>query len=339
MVAQSSFAQQRPRCMRAFTLVELLVVIAIIGLLVSLLLPAVQAAREAARRNNCANHLKQLALGCINHEAAIGHLPTGGWGNDWVGDADRGYGSDQPGGWIFNILPFMEESALHDLAKDGNASEHTKVQLDGAVQVLQSPLSIINCPSRRTSGLFTASSTANAHNASRLTSGMVGKGDYAACVGDGGSFDHGGPPSVKIVDLGYYEWETSRLGDMGERGRLRGVSFQRSEVGFQNLLDGTSKTYLCGEGYLDPNHYTTGKDKGDNETWCTGANNDNYRSVGFAPRRDRIGITDAKAFGSAHPAVWQVAWCDGHVSAETFDIDAAIHRCNGNRDDGECEVQ
>ena len=195
---------------RGFTLVELLVVIAIIAMLVTLLLPAVQSAREAARLNACKNNLKQLALGCLVHEGSIGHYPTGGWGNDWVGDADRGYGWEQPGGWIYNIMPFIEEGALHGLAADGNAATHSPEQLEGARRVLLSPLPIINCPSRRADGLFPAGSTANAHNAASLTQGgLVGRGDYAASVGSGGSFDHGGPPSIKIVDLGFYKWETS----------------------------------------------------------------------------------------------------------------------------------
>ncbi len=99
----------------AFTLVELLVVIAIIGVLVGLLLPAVQQIREAANRMKCANNLKQLALACHHHESTVGTFPTGGWGWSWVGDPDRGFTQKQPGGWIYNILPFMEQSALHDL--------------------------------------------------------------------------------------------------------------------------------------------------------------------------------------------------------------------------------
>ena len=100
-----------------FTLVELLVVITIIGILIALLLPAVQAAREAARRMQCSNNLKQLAMACLNHEQAHGFLPTGGWRWYYVGDPDRGFDRRQPGGWIYNILPYIEQAQVHDLAR------------------------------------------------------------------------------------------------------------------------------------------------------------------------------------------------------------------------------
>ena len=95
---------------RAFTLVELLVVIAIIGILVSLLLPAIQAAREAARRDQCINHLKQIGLGFMNHESTHRFFPCAGWNAFYLGDPFGGR-SEQPGGWSFQILPFIEEQA------------------------------------------------------------------------------------------------------------------------------------------------------------------------------------------------------------------------------------
>ena len=130
----------RKRLFRSgFTLVELLVVIAIIGVLVALLLPAVQAAREAARRTQCSNHVKQMSLACLQHQSQLGFYPGGGWGPWWVGDADCGSGKMQPGGWIYRILPFIEEGPLYSLydpklpnaasTPNMNACRQTRVKL------------------------------------------------------------------------------------------------------------------------------------------------------------------------------------------------------------------
>ena len=104
------------RCRRftGFSLLELLVVIAIIGLLIQMLLPAVQSAREAARNLNCKNNLRQLAMAALNHESTHGHFPSGGWGRLWTGDPDRGIGAKQPGSWCYQLLPYVEQQDLYN---------------------------------------------------------------------------------------------------------------------------------------------------------------------------------------------------------------------------------
>ena len=104
----------------AFTLVELLVVIAIIAMLVTLLLPAVQSAREAARRTQCINGLKQMGLACLNYESAQGEFPTGGT-EPWHNEGDENSNFAKGYGWMVQILPFAEDSALRDISKAADA--------------------------------------------------------------------------------------------------------------------------------------------------------------------------------------------------------------------------
>jgi prepilin-type N-terminal cleavage/methylation domain-containing protein len=135
------------RCRRpcAFTLVELLVVIAIIGVLVALLLPAVQASREAARRIQCQNNLKQLALAFHNHHDTLQFFPTAGW--DWSTpptyiNGIPATGREQQAGWGFQVLPYIEQTA----AWNGGAAT---TDYDKSIFALGVPIKAFFCPTRR----------------------------------------------------------------------------------------------------------------------------------------------------------------------------------------------
>jgi len=98
------------------------------------------------RRVQCTNNLKQLALACLTHEQANGALPTDGWGYCWAGDPNRGFDKQQPGGWLYNILPYMEQPALHDMGADGNQT--------ALAQRIGTPLATLYCPSRRCTAAY-----------------------------------------------------------------------------------------------------------------------------------------------------------------------------------------
>ncbi|MDO5113693.1 MAG: DUF1559 domain-containing protein, partial [Planctomycetia bacterium] len=166
---------------RGFTLVELLVVIAIIGMLVGLLLPAVQQAREAARQMQCNNHLRQLTLAAMNVESSARAFPSAGWGYLWMGDPEGGLNWGQPGGWCYTLLPALEQNALFQLTADGNLPESPSPEAKtNATTVMQTLVSVFNCPSRRSMQLYGLRG-ATLRNATMPKEGM--KGDYVANYG------------------------------------------------------------------------------------------------------------------------------------------------------------
>lgn len=324
-----------------FTLVELLVVIAIIGILVALLLPAVQQAREAARRTQCTNQVRQLALAALIHEDAQKAMPTGGWGWAYVGDADRGFKENQPGGWTFNVMPYIEESNGHGACKDGNLDTLSDQQKQAATDVVTSPLSMLNCPSRRGSDVYPkpVDGTTVARNAAPnpRDNNVAGRTDYAINAGDQAQNEYGGGPT-SYAGAETYNWENTAVGRFTDDRRsslyrATGVSFLRSEIKMRHIVDGTSKTYLICEKYLNPADYATGRDGGDNETWCTGYNNDNFRVTNQEPLQDTFGYRSTTRMGSVHSGGFNASFCDGSVHFVNYDVDLLLHQQNGNRRD------
>ncbi len=297
---------------QGFTLVELLVVIAIIGILIALLIPAVQAVREAASKVKCKNQIRQMAIAWHHHHDVHKHFPTGGWGWGWVGDVNQGYGKNQPGGWIFNTLPYMEQNNTHSVAGTDAARG----------DLIESRLSYLNCPSRRQEKVRTNYGHFNAEYRE-----LVAKSDYAANAGSQYRNEiYPGPSSLgQGMDPNYY-WPPTN--------DHTGVCFQRSKLTFASLRAGTSNVLMIGEKYLESRSYQTGLPRADNEHAFSGYNNDIYRTTYFPPLHDRPGYDASTIFGSAHTATLNVAYCDGSVHSISYSISTDVWSNLGNRDVG-----
>lgn len=151
MTPVSRVVTARRRSSSGFTLVELLVVIAIIGILVALLLPAVQAARETARRAQCVNHMKQIGLACLNYEDSNGSLPPGAafWHVQDNGDEDWWISPFNQGNVLMYLLPYIEEQSLHDLIDwdDDSGWGLADPQIDGGQRLWTIEVPVYQCPS------------------------------------------------------------------------------------------------------------------------------------------------------------------------------------------------
>jgi prepilin-type N-terminal cleavage/methylation domain-containing protein len=322
------------RTERGFTLVELLVVIAIIGILIALLLPAIQAAREAARRMQCSNNLKHIGLGCLGHVDSYKFFPSGGWGWAWAGDADRGFGPKQPGGFLYTILPWVELKQLHDMNKGGNTAM-------GKLQA-ETPLEIYTCPTRARLRVHPFLNGQTPLNIDRPA--VMAVTDYA---GNGGDFYDGipyGPGSYPDEEAWTQNGTWATQG--GNPGSNTGIYLVHYVVKPREIIDGTSHTYLVAERYISPDVYDTGIAASNDQGWdeaydfdvARWTQNDNP-PVGtvsvFQPRRDQRGNDNALCFGSAHAATFNVVLCDGSVHPMKYDIDLETHRRLGSRKDKE----
>ncbi len=337
------------RSARGFTLVELLVVIAIIGILVALLLPAIQAAREAARRSTCQNHLKQIGTAFLLHENAHKFLPGGGTSPWHVGDAMRGSGRKQTGGWMFNILPFIEEQTLYNLTNDGDP-KITNPQKAAAARMQETPVSVYSCPTRRRAMTVPYALPPGWQPVNSDPMQSIFRGDYAANAGDGqGGMKfperdaNGNITGYKVVipPQGYALLDNAALFTFPNEKDQSGVNFMGAEIAFKQITDGTSHVYMVGEKYMNADKYDApsedGGDGGDNHSCFQGFDWDvnRWATVEWPATQDRPAFDAFQGFGSAHAGVWQAVYCDGSVHAIPFDIDNVIHMRLANRFDGE----
>ncbi len=317
---------------QGFTLVELLVVIAIIGILIALLLPAVQAAREAARRVQCKNHLKQISLALVSFHDAHGHFPGGGWGTGWAPHPARGVGLDQPGGWCYGILDQIEQPALRELGSNTDPNSMTQPEPYNKV-LYTTPVSVWNCPTRRAPIVYPLTAALPGVTKPYLCEELKDCGcirvDYAINGGESRVAWKTGPSQLTFSS---FKWPSSD--------DVTGIVFQHELFRITDITDGTSQTYLVGEKYLDPDSYYDGRSSADNQAPYSGNQRDSIRfadsgGVYFAPRQDQPGCDIHWCFGSAHPGSANMAMCDGSVHAIRYDVDEVVHRRLCNRQDGQ----
>ena len=293
-------------------------------------------------------------------------LPTGGWGNYWAGDPDRGFDKRQPGGWLYNILPYMERDGIHDEGKDDDPlkGDFDPVKANRIKLAMMTPVHDFYCPTRRQTFPYPSPACVyrNLSNAGVSQPTECGQTDYA---GNGGNpiahneywystrcLDSFNQPtymsSIATVDKWDLTYNTIGSTWKGGCGRCSGVICFRSSFTFKDITDGTSSTYLAGEKAMNADQYTSGSDIGSDQGWDHGMDYDIVRFTEFftssganAPKKYFPPVQDQpgnyglyEQFGSAHPISLNMAFCDGSVHAIAYTIDPVVHAHLGTRNDG-----
>ena len=242
-----------------------------------------QAAREAAR-DPVRQQPQAARAACQNHEQQQDFFRPAA-GAHWSGDPDRGFGLKQPGGWVYNILPFLELPSLHDLGH-GETDDVKKTDL---TQCNRTVVPAFGCPSRRAVALYPYTATSNLYNCNARTSSRTfGLRDQRRRL------LHGRQPiagaGLVSDDLGSRRRRKRRLLYLAQHVHTTGICYQRSKIRANDITDGLSNTYLVGEKSLRSDQYYTGQ-SGDNETMYTGMDIDTVRltSTMFSTTIDQNG--------------------------------------------------
>ena len=301
------------------TLIEFVVVISIIAVLLAMLLPALMSVRESSRNLSCANRLKQISMATQSHVSAHRHFPAVGWGSNWIGLRDRGFGLSQPGGWLFNILPFIEASSMHELA----ISEQEARSLVGLDRI-ERYSTIIHLA-------FVCPGKPDPNNSYKTEGpawhGQAFGGHPSSYAINAGSNTIGGE-LVGPVDLDFKDFaalwpsKTSPPNGIASPGRL---IFPR------DVVDGLSNTLLAGEKYVqrERRNYV-----GDTLSPWFGFSLSSVRYVAIKPFRDNDPHGDPQSFGSSHLSHFNVTMADGSVHALQFEIAESVLLNLGMRNDG-----
>ncbi len=312
----------RREIVAAFTLVELLVVIAIIGILIALLLPAIQAARESARRIKCEANLRQLGLAVQNHLDAKRAFPPGQYnylGSDEPAHTLRGVGQERRG-WFHSILAFVEENTLSELSRtESDANGTTNIDYNWA----QVP--IFTCPTDPNGGKNTTFTSRYGQYSGIFTQTLSQgfHGNYVLCAGST-AYGNSGPD--------YGPSDPTQNGS-----RLNGIAYPLSTTKTKHVTDGMSKTLLASEIILVPDSNTLNDLRG---RYYNGWEGNNLFSTLYPPNTSQADISTycinypsapcllsvtgvVQSARSLHAGGANFLWADGSATFLADDINAA----------------